>query len=325
MVEFLRSPRTASRIFNTTGYNQLTLAVPRVKFLFFVEFNLSAAAISMLNNAQINSMNDPQNIAFKVKSIEKPKINLQVDELNQYNKKYLVYKKVDYQETSIKFHDSNDNSLLSFWVNYFTYFFGDSRPKNQVSSNQSPVDPLFNDDTGWGVRTLTNETKFFNSIRVLVFFANTYTAFKFMNPKITSIDWDSSDYNSSEFESVSMNLKYEFLQYEAFGKPIGFAGYTGKYGFTQQDTLPTTATGVIIPSSIQPRIFDDNIGVSRTFSQTVAPAPTSQLVTRSFFGREKTVNVATQKDNLNYVKSFFSPTQPPASFGGQTPNFGPVD
>lgn len=320
MVTFLRSPRTASRIFNTASTGQLLSAVPRLKFLFFVEFNLSDTAQQMLGGKDVNALDSQRNLAFKVKSIEKPRITLETEELNQYNKRHLIYKKIDYADSAVKLHDSNDNSVLSFWVDYFTYFFGDSRPKSYVSTQQSPVDQTFRDSTGWGLRPLANTTNFFDSIRVLAFFANTITSFKYMNPKITTIDWGGKDYfSSADIEDVTINFKYEFIEYERFGEPIG---NFRKYGWSSQDTLPTSLVGVIRPAPIQPRIFSNQVSTDEVINQFVSPTPTSQLVTRTFLGREKTINVATQKDNLNYIKSFFNPTQSTGSFGGSTPQFG---
>ena len=45
----------------------------------------------------------------------------------QYNKKRLIYTNITYGEASIRLHDSVDDAVLAFWVDYFTYFFADSR------------------------------------------------------------------------------------------------------------------------------------------------------------------------------------------------------
>lgn len=323
MVDFLKSPRTASRVFGMESQNQLLTAVPRMKFLFFVEFYLTPSAIAMTRQAELNSWQGNNGISFKVKSIDKPRVNLQVDELNMYNRRHLIHKKVDYQESSIKFHDTNDNSMLSLWVDYFTYFFGDSRPKNKAEQLQSPVAGTFLDGTGWGYRPLANDTNFFSNIRILLFFAQTVTSFRYMNPKITSIDWDSNDYSSNELETVNVNFKYEYLEYEAFGQPMGADAINGKYGWYLTDQKSIPLTGIIKPRSSQPRIFADFNPGTQFINENVAQTQTSQLVTRRFLNRERTINVATQRDNYNSFTSLFRPATSSGSFGGSTANFGP--
>lgn len=219
MTLLLGSPRTAATVFGTNT-TPLMRSIPRIKFLYYVEFNPSPEASDMMLKADLNIVQGNRGIAFKVKTIDKPKITLTTKDLNQYNKKRLVYTGVDYGDVQLKLHDTVDDSVLSMWVDYFTYFFGDSRPHTAESYLQSPVGPQFVDSTGWGLRPLVEQTQFFESISVYAFFAQTYTKFSYINPKISLIDWQNHDYSSSEPEEVSITFKYEAIKYEAFAQPI---------------------------------------------------------------------------------------------------------
>lgn len=216
---WLGSPRTATKAFGTTTNYPFT-AIPRIKFLFFVEFSPSPAALEMMLQANLNTYQGNRGIVFKIKTVDKPKITLTTKDLNQYNKKRLVYTGVDYGEAQIKLHNSVDDAVLSMWVDYFTYFFGDSRIHNSQSYQQSPVAAQFADSTGWGLRPLSEQTQFFDKISIYCFFGQTYTKFSYINPKITVIDWQNNDYSSSDPEEVSISFKYEAIQYEKFGEPI---------------------------------------------------------------------------------------------------------
>jgi len=285
----LRSPRIASRAFGTTNPGQLMTAVPRVKFEFYVQFILSPDASNMVlpsPGAKLNEYNSQRGITFKLKDVDKPKITLLTEELNQYNKKVMVYKKIDYGEASVKVYDTVDNSILSTWIDYFTYYFADSRVKSgqngmapAAAYAQSPVEANMIWDSGWGFQPLVNnQTNFFTTITVYALFANTYTAFSYINPKITGIDWGSYDYASSEPADASISFKYEAINYFAFGQPISNAsnlyGVMDNFGFTNDDfTLSVnsnqTASVTALDSAI-PRIFGNSTATPNTTAAPVA-------------------------------------------------------
>lgn len=274
---FLRTPNVASRAFGFSGPGELVRAVPRVRFLFFTEFVLSDVGREMTYNANLNTYDGNRGLSFKVRQIDKPKVNFLTMDLNQYNKKKVIYTKADYSELSLKIFDTVDNSMLATWIDYFTYYFGDSRVKSTaLAYSQSPVGPTFQDDSGWGLRPLGINTQFFDRIRILAFYANTYTAFSYINPKITSIDWQSYDYSASDLSEISVNFKYEAIEYEAFGKSFE----PGQYGWLRLDNevnKPFPATQNQIPSLPVPRIF----GGSALLSQVNQALDLSVFTSRS--------------------------------------------
>ena len=277
----LRLPNVATRAFGLQSPGQLARAIPRNKFLYFVQFNQSDGGKAMTNSADFNTYNGTRGISFKVKQVDKPKINLTTVELNQYNKKTLAYTKIDYGDATMRLYDTVDDTVLSMWVDYFTYYFGDSRPKSDLAYDQSPVDASFVDSTGWGLRPLTDTTTFFSSIRVYAFYANTYTAFSYINPKITSVDWTQKEYASSEPEEVNVTFKYEAIKYEKFGQPINNPEDFG-WIVENPDALPSSAMVDPGPPKIsQPRIFSaEQANVSTSAPAMVPPAAAEQVTER---------------------------------------------
>jgi hypothetical protein len=269
---FLRSPQIAARAFGTNNTGQLMTAVPRIKFNFFAKFTLGSGAISMLpTGANLDSYNDKRGLSFKVKTADKPKVTMVTEELNQYNKKVLAYKKVEYQEATIRLHDTVDDSILSTWIDYFTYYFADSRNKNPSDYTQSPVSAEFADSSGWGFRPLVENTRFFDKITIYALFAGTYTSFSYINPKITSIDWAQKDYSSSDPEEVIISFKYEAIQYEAIASPTnsGSTPNIDNFGFNlNQDGFNPDISNFMASSLIntQPNIFNASPATPTTLS-----------------------------------------------------------
>lgn len=260
---FLRSPQIASRAFGTDSPGQYMTAVPRTKFEFYVQFVLSSGASTMLQNANLNTYDGSRGLTFKVKTAEKPKINLVTEDLNQYNKKVVAYKKIEYQEASLSLYDTIDDSPLATWVDYFTYYFADSRrnydpTKAQLDYLQSPVEAQFQLGAGWGfLPLLDQQTNFFDAIIIYALFGNTYTAFSYMNPKITSMDWGSKDYTSSDPEEVAVSFKYEAIDYFAFGQPIGYDpyGFMTNFGFVGNGSSSQPTSTLAVQNTATPRIF----------------------------------------------------------------------
>jgi hypothetical protein len=262
-------------------------AIPRIKFEFYVQFVLGPSAQQMLPpSAKLSNYGNERGISFKVKTVDKPKVTLQVDELNQYNKKVLVYKKVDYGDMTVRLHDTVDDSILATWVDYFTFYFADSRKKTGDDPNnatpaapyeQSPYNPNMQWDSGWGFQPLVNnDTNFFTSIIVYVLYANTYTAWSYVNPKITAIDWQSLDYSSSEPEEVNVSFKYEAIRYLAFGVPINTnttLGFMPDFGFTPADFINPPLTPPTPGPHASPRIFTSALSpVQNTTTQITTPS-----------------------------------------------------
>ena len=216
----MRTKHTATRMYGWDTPGSLTQSSPRYKFLYFVNFVPSSDAMQLFST-DLSNLHDPVlGISFKIRSFDKPKVDLTTVELNQYNRKRLVYTKAEYHQGSIKLFDTVDDAPLKMWIDYFTYYFGDSRQKTSLAYNQSTVNSTFFDSSGWGFRPVQNNTNFFERIELYAFFGQSYTQINYINPKITGIDWESHETASSDPEELTINYKYEALQYVNSNAPI---------------------------------------------------------------------------------------------------------
>jgi hypothetical protein len=78
----------ASKTFRTNGYE----LSPRYKFLFHVFFNINTGQIPVCK--QRLAMDDIATVGMMVKTVQLPTYQIDVDTLNQYNRKRLVQKKL---------------------------------------------------------------------------------------------------------------------------------------------------------------------------------------------------------------------------------------
>ena len=232
---YLRSRPLASTYFKANGGTATKLsALPRYKFMYYAKFIPSAAALAMyqdktdLKYADLGSYEN--GISFKIHSIDKPRIDLNVTELNQYNRKRYAYTRVEYQPFNIKIHDTVDDIPLKMWRDYFTYYFGDSRTKSSGIYGQSVTADSFGYDTGWGFNPKANAYNFFDRVELYALFGKRYTQINYINPKIISVDWSGYDSSSSDLGDVSMTLRYEAVEYPAMGQKMRSTDLT-KFGF----------------------------------------------------------------------------------------------
>jgi len=244
----LRNDQLASIFYGANNPGQPMTMVPKIRYMFYVNFVLNSAAPSMDSGflSKLGKAGTVGNISFKVKTIDKPKVDPTVVELNQYNRKRLVYSKVEYMPFTVKLHETVDSAVVKLWKDYFTYYFGDSRPKtaNDLSSiGSSPAGSSFNDSSGWGLRPIAEDTNFFTRIELYSLFGTQYQKTAYLNPRITNIDFEQYDSSSSDPEEVSITFKYEAIEYNAVAQVSNSSADGVDFGFDQDgNTLNVPAT-----------------------------------------------------------------------------------
>jgi hypothetical protein len=212
MERILRTRHLATKAFGANESMQPLTAVPRSKYMYFAQFVPNSQAATMY--PWLNKLaSADQGVSFKIKNIDKPKVELSAVELNQYNRKRWAYTKVEYQPVTVRMFDTVDNRPLQMWKDYFIYYFGDSRANKSILMNDQTVSSVFNDGTGWGLRPLAEELSFFSRLEIYSLFGRKYTKTTYLNPKITMIDWQQYDSSSSDPDEVSITLRYEAIEY----------------------------------------------------------------------------------------------------------------
>jgi hypothetical protein len=218
-MEVLRSKPYASTFFGANGDITTGMGgLPRYKFMYYARFVPSSEATNLYND--LKDLGRWENgISFKIRSIDKPNVDLNIQQLNQYNRKRYAYTKVEYKPVKVKVYDTSNDIPLELWRRYFTYYFGDSRNKGQSESqssfnyNQPPVTGTFNYGNGWGFSPIGERLNFFDRIELYALFGRRYTQINYINPKISDINWGTYESESSELADFDITLNYEAIEY----------------------------------------------------------------------------------------------------------------
>lgn len=246
----------ASKTFLTNGYE----LAPRNKFLFHVYFNLNTAEIPTLRN--VFSVSDQSSLGLLVKTIQLPTYNLDTETLNQYNRKRIIQKKINYQPVSMTFHDDGGDLSRNLWYNYYSYYYKDPNQQYGSTSNQNGSigavanEPGFSynsrdiyannrpvNDWGYigegysqsnaggpgvgsGGDQSSGKPPFFRDITIYGMDQHKWASYVLINPLVK--EWKHDQYNYSEGGGImenSMVVEYETVKY-----------YSGAIGGSRPDT-----------------------------------------------------------------------------------------
>lgn len=263
--EYLRDYAHAAKVFRSNGYEN----APRLKFLFHVYFNINTSQIPTLAN--IYGAGAASTIGLLVKNVQLPQFQIQTDTLNQYNRKRIIQKKIDYQPVQFELHDDGGDLIRTMWYNYFSYYYKDPSQKyNNISNINGTNGDSASDPNGFSYNTRdiyannravndwgfigesyndsTNSGKppFFRDISIYGFDQHKFVQYTLINPLITTWNHDQYDYSQGDGTMKnSVTVAYETVKY-----------YSGGLGAQRPDTN--------VPSFADPNAYD----TQKSFLQT---------------------------------------------------------
>ena len=196
---------------------------PRTKFMFYVRFELNKAAIrapSFTNNHQ-------EEVGLLVKTADLPKFSFDSVVKNQYNRKKIVYKQINYEPVNLTLHDDSAGIVNALWAIYYGYYIGDRQnPTAAYNENKYRPTKTLIDSFRYGMDNDITEP-FFKSVSIFTMSRRRFLGYTLVNPRIKSWNHGTADYSASEFMESSMSLEYEAVRYSAgnvtFNNPKGFA------------------------------------------------------------------------------------------------------
>lgn len=203
----------ATNLFNIKSGSHYIL--PKQKFLFFVHFRISAAGQRFTSIPDVN-----RRLGFMVKSADRPNIQYNIQEMNQYNKKVLVTTGISFPSVSITLHDTVDDVATKLVKDYTDFYYNDMSQelknwKNTVVNGKSHSN-LF----GLRLRNSTADADFFESIDVYEFYNGYYTKYSLANPRIESVSMGNNDYSVGEGNEITMSIKPAGVIYEKMVEEI---------------------------------------------------------------------------------------------------------
>ena len=274
--EYLRDYQHASRVFRSNGYQN----APRLKFLFHVYFNINTSEIPALSN--IYGAGEKSTIGLLVKTVQLPQFQIQTDTLNQYNRKRIIQKKIEYQPVQIEMHDDGGDLIRTMWYNYFAYHYKDPSQKygnsantngtngisasmpNGFSYNSRDIYSNNREVNDWGfigesysdsTNSPNGKPPFFKDISIYGFDQHKFVQYVLVNPLITTWNHDTYDYSQNDgIMKNSLTVAYETVKYYSGGigdqRPdenvVGFAdpnAYDTRPSFLQSPDGQSSITG----------------------------------------------------------------------------------
>lgn len=224
--DYLRDYKHASKVFRPNAYANS----PKFKWLFHVYFDINKTLITQ----QPNIFPADATPGLLVKSISLPKFSMQLNEMNQYNRRRYVQTRLTYDPIQVTFHDDNAGAIRSMWYNYFSYYYND--PNNPIGRSASEASAMLNrrnqytpdisSDVNWGYRgepanTSTStalgtaKAPFFKSIKIYGFNQHSFALYELINPIIEKFDHDTYDYyQTNGIMENRMTLRYETVKYQ---------------------------------------------------------------------------------------------------------------
>jgi hypothetical protein len=248
--DYLKDYTHASKTFRSAGYENS----PRTKFLFHVFFNINGNIPGLRNgpNAVFDNVNT-STIGLLIKNIELPKFEIDTEVLNQYNRKRIIQKKINYAPVNMTFHDDAGDLIRTLWYNYYSYYYKDPSQsyRGQANTNGSigpsatqangfnyngrdlyEKDRLVND---WGyigesyfdgTAAQSGKPPFFTDISIYGFNQHKWVEYVLINPLISSWAHDEYDYyQGNGIMENKVTIQYETVKY-----------YKGGLGGVRPDT-----------------------------------------------------------------------------------------
>jgi hypothetical protein len=251
----------AAQIFRTNDFSR----APKSKHLFFVTININPAARSDQFTSAPQPVG-PNELSYLVKSVDMPKFEMDVQDLNQYNKKVIVQKGIRYNPISIKFHDDNIGSLRHFWQSYYNYYYADGSYDNLDYDSANDDKYSRRIKSRWGMDTGA-KVPYLTSIEIYSMYHGTETQLiTLQNPVISNFSHDTHDYSSgNELLESSMQVHYTGVTYEdMIDASYGIAGF----GLDNPDTYDTELSALSSGLGLQVNVSTGQLFNTQTTTRT---------------------------------------------------------
>ena len=191
---------------------------PRSKFLYYVVFDIDPLAMQSptFKGKHIGETE------MLIKTADLPKYTIDTVTKNQYNRKKVVQKQINYDPITLTMHDDTEGVTNAMWALYYGYYY---RDRNMPQKTYSP-NPYLGDMYRHG---FDNEVSvpFFRSISIYTLSQRRFLGYTLVNPIITA--WQHGQVSQSDGTPMenTMTVAYENVIYTGGavkkGTPKGFA------------------------------------------------------------------------------------------------------
>jgi hypothetical protein len=211
-------------------------ARPKFKFMFKVQFlfkpNIQNGEVRQL----VDLLKKDQNFTYMIKSIDRPKVDYEYEDVNMYNFRTKVLKQIKHRALTLSFIEDVGNSVFHF----FKLLMMAQSPITRQSINNyktlAEVVAAYNSGSGmaFGVgrdfaqRGVVDSDigNIIQGIRILQIYmdhtvgvndAPKAVAWDFINPRIESFDLEEMSHESTDFNGLTMQFDYDFMVMNELG------------------------------------------------------------------------------------------------------------
>lgn len=211
--------RHASRLFLDDTFR----LSPRTKYMFYVQFEFDKTALK----SPAFSNKHSSEVGLLVKSADLPKYNFDSVVKNQYNRKKIVYKQINYEPVNLSLHDDSAGIVSAMWALYYGYYIAD-RNNPATAYGATHLRPISTPIDNFKYGMDNNITvPFFKSVSIYTMSRRRFLGYTLINPRIKSWNHGALAYAEGDTLESQMSLEYESVAYTSgnvsFGNPKGFA------------------------------------------------------------------------------------------------------
>jgi hypothetical protein len=249
----IRDYQHAARIFTDANYR----LSPKYGFLFYVEFDFDTQITNISNTTA-------QEMGMIVKSVNLPSYNIEVKQHNAYNRKNYVQNAIKYDPVTITFHDDQADNVLSFWYDYYSFYYRDSdyASSTYYAPNKYQSRPTFDwgytprPSVGYNNSAMFQPYQYIQSIRIYSMYQQHFDEYQLVNPIITSFKHGKHQQgNEGGTLEHEMSIQFETVKYLS-----GYVTTNSVGGFIDlhYDTTPSPlAPGDFVAGAANPTATTD--------------------------------------------------------------------
>jgi len=191
--------------------------MPKQKFLFHVV--ISTDETLFFNGFNPNERHE---LNMLVKACDLPKFNMGLEEKHQYNKKFYLATRIQYEAINITFHDDHADTINSFWKKYYEYNIADGVSMNSDLTISDTKDDYYDNfetraTNKFGMDTPKQTKKpYLKNIEIFLLHKQRFTSMTLVNPVIGSFNHDNLDQTDGQgILQNTMQVMYETVLYKS--------------------------------------------------------------------------------------------------------------
>ena len=178
--------------------SDLIAGAPKYKFLFKVQFGFSDGHCA-------------RDFYYYIRSIDKPKISFQYEDVNFYNYRTKVLTKTTHDPLSMSFYDDQTNTVFSFFQLYRSIVSPIANHANVIGAEQRG---MYNGPDSTASSLSAGPVLSYIKLQQLYGNGTASNIYTFINPRIENFDFDGVDHEDSQFNSVTVQFNYDNLYLE---------------------------------------------------------------------------------------------------------------